>query len=177
LDLAAPSLHSRAARRATSPGIDTDKSLKKLKPPTESIDSRPSVLAHHGGGIKKKAKHGRKAVLSTKARRRRDKAMDMAEAVLDRTATKIERSKGQSKVIKSRKQTWDDINKRLVEGQVAKHAGMDVAKDDTEDDDDFEDVSDDGMDAVEQTSVVETIPVATRSVADEPGDNLEDEIL
>ncbi|CRK04220.1 hypothetical protein BN1723_008849 [Verticillium longisporum] len=67
----APSKHSRAARRETDVDIDTDKSLKNVKAPAESVDARPSVLqAQHGAGITKRSKAGRKAVLSTKARRR-----------------------------------------------------------------------------------------------------------
>ncbi|KAK3378196.1 Alb1-domain-containing protein [Podospora didyma] len=107
------SLHSRAARRATSPGIDTDKSLKHVKPPVDTTtDVRPAVLAaHHAAGITKKSK---KAVLSFKARRRQEKNMDKAEAVMDRTAKKVERSKGQAKVIFSRRRTWDEINKQAL---------------------------------------------------------------
>ncbi|KAK3945010.1 Alb1-domain-containing protein [Diplogelasinospora grovesii] len=109
----APSRHSRAARRATSPGIDTDKSLKNVKPPSESIDRRPAVLAaHHQGGIHK-AKTGRKAVLSSKARKRQEKSMDRAEAIMDRTALKVQKSKGHAKVIQIRRKPWEEINKHV----------------------------------------------------------------
>jgi hypothetical protein len=131
--LPAPSLHSRAARRATSPGIDTDKSLKSAKPPSEPLTTRPSVLGQQGGGITKKTKHGRKAVLSSKARKRKDKAMDKAEAVLDRTVNKIQRRKGQSKVIKSRSQAWDEINKRLGDSRTAARDQMTVTGGNDED--------------------------------------------
>jgi Alb1 len=109
-----PSIRSRAARKATSPSIDTDKSLKDIKPPPESVDYRPAILAaHHGAGIIKKSKNGRKAVLSSKARRRHEKSMDRAEVVLGRVAKKIERSRGQAKSIQSRKKNWDDINRQM----------------------------------------------------------------
>ncbi|KAL2151972.1 hypothetical protein VTH82DRAFT_5156 [Thermothelomyces myriococcoides] len=111
-----PSIHSRAARRATSPSIDTDKSLKNVRPPEESIDRRPAVLAaRHGGGAIKKAKSGRKAVLSSKARRRREQSMSRAEVIMDRTAVKIQKSKGHAKAIHARKKTWDEINKEAFE--------------------------------------------------------------
>ncbi|KAK0754826.1 Alb1-domain-containing protein [Schizothecium vesticola] len=104
----ATSKHSRAARRATSPGIDTDKSLKNVKPPPAD-SKKPDVLAaHRSGGIIKKR---RKVVLSTKARKRQEKSMDRAEAVMDRTSTKVEKSKGSFRVIQSRKKTWDEINR------------------------------------------------------------------
>ncbi|KAK4042923.1 Alb1-domain-containing protein [Parachaetomium inaequale] len=111
-----PSLHSRAARRATSPGIDTDKSLKHVRPPQESVDRRPAVLAaHHAGGVTKKAKSGRKAVLSTRARRRQERSMDRAEAIMDRTAVKVQKSKGHAKVIFSRRKTWDEVNREAFD--------------------------------------------------------------
>ncbi|KAL1835860.1 hypothetical protein VTJ49DRAFT_5968 [Mycothermus thermophilus] len=112
----APSKHSRAARRATSPGIDTDKSLKNVQPPPDSIDRRPAVLAaHHTAGVTKKTKSGRKAVLSSRARRRQLKNMDRAEAIMDRTAVKVQKSIGRAKVIGARKKGWDDINREAFE--------------------------------------------------------------
>ncbi|KAK4137581.1 hypothetical protein BT67DRAFT_431838 [Trichocladium antarcticum] len=111
-----PSKHSREARRASSPSINTDKSLKNVKLPQESTDRRPAVLAaHHAGGVTKKSKSGRKAVLSTKARRRQEKSMDRAEAVMDRTAVKVQRSKVHARVVDSRKKTWDQVNREALE--------------------------------------------------------------
>ncbi|KAK4104694.1 hypothetical protein N658DRAFT_419468 [Parathielavia hyrcaniae] len=110
------SIHSRASRRATSPGIDTDKSLKNVRPPQESVDRRPAVLAaHHAGGVAKKTKSGRKAVLSSKARKRQERNLDRAEAVMDRTALKVQKSKSHAKVIHSRKKTWDEVNKEALD--------------------------------------------------------------
>jgi len=74
------------------------------------------VLAvRHVGGVTKKAKSGRKAVLSTKARRRHEQSMSRAEAIMDRTAVKVQKSKGHAKVINSRKKTWDEINKEAFD--------------------------------------------------------------
>ncbi|KXX81758.1 hypothetical protein MMYC01_200691 [Madurella mycetomatis] len=116
----APSIHSRAARRATSPSIDTDKSLKNVRAPQESVDHRPAVLAaHRSGGVTKKSKAGRKAVMSSKARRRHEKSMGRAEAIVDRTAVKVQKSKGHARAIGSRKRAWEEINKEVLgqEGQ------------------------------------------------------------
>ncbi|KAK3351636.1 Alb1-domain-containing protein [Neurospora tetraspora] len=100
--------HSRAARRQTSPGIDLDKSLKAVRPPQESVNLRPTVLAaHHNSGITKKNK---KKQLSSKARKRQEKSMDRAEAIMDRTSTKVAKSHGKARVIESRKRTWDEVN-------------------------------------------------------------------
>ncbi|KAK0651944.1 Alb1-domain-containing protein [Cercophora newfieldiana] len=122
-----PSLHSRAARRATSPGIDTDKSLKNVQLPT--FDSRPCVLSvHHSAGVSKKK---RKVVMSSKARKRHEKSMDRAEAVMDRTETKVQKSKGHFKVIQTRNRAWDEINRDLsgVELLPKKKASKDPSGD------------------------------------------------
>ncbi|KAK2071744.1 hypothetical protein P8C59_006147 [Phyllachora maydis] len=118
----APSAHSRAARRASSPGIDTDKSLKEARPPAPSVNERPAVLAVlNAGGVTKKArKHGRKAVLSSRARRRQEKSAERAEAVVERTAKKMERSKGQAKTLHMRRKAWDEVNDNLTAGTLGK---------------------------------------------------------
>ncbi|KAI0422246.1 Alb1-domain-containing protein [Xylaria grammica] len=108
----APSLHSRAARRATSPSIDTDKSLKNVQPPPESVDNRPSIFAiHRGAGVSKKQKSGR--AMSSKARKRYEKAQDRAVANMDRLEKKVALSKGQSRTIQGRRKVWEDINQDI----------------------------------------------------------------
>ncbi|KAI1422996.1 Alb1-domain-containing protein [Xylaria sp. FL1777] len=108
----APSLHSRAARRATSPSINTDKSLKDVQPPPESVDHRPSVLAiHHGAGVSKKQKKGR--AMSSKARKRHEKAQDRAAAIIERTEKKVALSKIQSRAIQGRRKIWEEINQNI----------------------------------------------------------------
>ncbi|KFY45466.1 hypothetical protein V494_00930 [Pseudogymnoascus sp. VKM F-4513 (FW-928)] len=107
------SVRSRAAKRASSPSIDTDKSLKDAKPPSET--KTPAVLGiHHGAGITKKSKNGRKAVLSAKAKRRQEISMDRAEAAMDKKSTKIEKSKDRARTIQSRSKTWDEQNRRML---------------------------------------------------------------
>lgn len=41
--------------------------------------------------------------------------MDRAEAVMERTALKVQKSKGHAKVIHSRKKTWDEVNREAFE--------------------------------------------------------------
>lgn len=95
--------------------------MKNVQRPTESADSRPSVLqAHHESGISKKSKRGRKSVLSTKARKRRDKDAERAEAIIERTALKLEKSKGQARNIQTRSKTWDVVNKHGALSQQPK---------------------------------------------------------
>ncbi|EGX87801.1 hypothetical protein CCM_09423 [Cordyceps militaris CM01] len=109
---AQPSKRSRAARRATSPSIDTDKSLKTAQPPRSGKPTeRPAVLAvQHAAGVQKKTSQ-RKAHVSAKARRRKERGAEMAEAVLERTAGKVRRSWDRLRVVDGRRQAWDAINK------------------------------------------------------------------
>jgi hypothetical protein len=87
------------------------------------------LAAHHTGGIAKKAKSGRKAVLSSRARKRQEKSADRAEAIMDRTALKVTKSKGHAKVIESRKKTWDQVNKEAYErAEAAKLSKKQKAK-------------------------------------------------
>ncbi|KAK4082779.1 uncharacterized protein Triagg1_1669 [Trichoderma aggressivum f. europaeum] len=114
----APSKRSRAARRATSPSINTDKSLKDVSLPSAKSDSsasaRPSVLAaRHSAGVTKKSRRGRQ--LSAKGRRRQEKGLEMAEAFVERTGKKLEKSLGKAKVVQARSKKWDDINKDVQE--------------------------------------------------------------
>ncbi|KAI9898742.1 hypothetical protein N3K66_007102 [Trichothecium roseum] len=110
----APSKHSRAARRATAVDIDTDKSLKEITPPTLHRKARPSVLsAHAGSGVSKKASR-RKSQPSSRARRRHEKALEMAEAVVERTGKKVQRSKSRGRSVQERARGWDDINRAAV---------------------------------------------------------------
>lgn len=119
----ASSVHSRAAKRASSPSIDTDKSLKNVKPPTESKSHRPSVLAvHQGAGVSKKSRNGRKSVLSAKAKRRQEKGLDRAEAVMDKKEKKVEKSKGKARTVQERAKAWDDLNKKTLAKKARQEA-------------------------------------------------------
>jgi hypothetical protein len=63
--------------------------------------------------VTKKSKQGRKAILSTRARKRLEKSMDRAEAVMERTAKKLQRSKGQVKNSNMKRRPWDEVNKQV----------------------------------------------------------------
>ncbi|RKF73579.1 hypothetical protein GcM1_243055 [Golovinomyces cichoracearum] len=109
------SVHSRAAKRASSPGINLDKSLKDIKPPPSTQNVRPSILLdRRSAGIMKKTKGGRKAVLSAKIKRRQEKGLDRAVAVMDRTIKKVERSKDKAKIGQERSMKWEDLNKKMA---------------------------------------------------------------
>ncbi|KAH7243679.1 Alb1-domain-containing protein [Fusarium redolens] len=166
----APSIHSRAARRATDIDIDTDKSLKEVKPPPRDAPHRPSVLAaQHSAGITKKAKRGRKEKMSAKARRRHEKGLEMAAAIVERTKNKVEKSKGRGRNIQQRSKNWDEINRAAEEAEGAesdeevKQRGVDVDED---------------MDvAEEETSTAPVAEVTTPAAVPLPADDDGDEIL
>ncbi|KAL2207548.1 hypothetical protein CC79DRAFT_755913 [Sarocladium strictum] len=107
----AVSKHSRAARRATDLDIDTDKSLKEAHPPAPT-KHRPSVLAaHQSAGVTKKVKPSRRTNMSSKARKRHERGLEMAEAIVERTSKKKEKSFARSRNIQERAKAWEDINK------------------------------------------------------------------
>jgi hypothetical protein len=149
----AVSKHSRAAKRASSPSIDTDKSLKNVKAP-EATEYRPSVLAiHQGAGVNKKSKSGRKAVLSAKAKRRQEKGMDRAEAVMDIKAAKIEKSKGRARNVQERSKAWEELNKKILAQEAA-----DAAAAAAEENNEWEDAAGDDEAMMNDVTVEEATP-------------------
>jgi len=93
------STHSRAARRAASPSIDTDKSLKEVDPPEETTQPDDVLAARKGSGVSKK-KHQKP--LTRQQRLRKEKGIARAEAVVDQLENKVVKSKSSARVIKSR---------------------------------------------------------------------------
>jgi hypothetical protein len=158
-------VHSRAAKRASSPSIDTDKSLKNVKPPTETRTHRPSILAvHQGAGVSKKSKHGRKSVLSARAKRRQERGLDRAEAVMDKKEMKVEKSRGRARNVQQRAKAWEELNKLAV---AQKELGDAPA----------EDWVDDEPDALDDVEVGDAPALEAQSVPlPEPAED-EDEVL
>lgn len=169
-------MHSRAAKRASSPSIDTDKSLKNIKPPVDSPNHRPSVLAiHQNAGVTKKSKGGK--TLSSKAKRRQEKAMDRAEAVMDRTEGKIEKSKGRARNVQERAKAWEEQNRKIAAEKLAKDQMLQKMMDDADggNKSDVEDAADNETGDV-QIADAPPAPNAVPSVQDLVAVN-EDEIL
>lgn len=79
--------------------------------------------------------------MSTRARARHERGLEKAEAIVDRTATKVQKSKYSASRVETRKKAWDEIN--AAAGKVVKKgtnmfAGLeeeekDGGKDDWED--------------------------------------------
>ncbi len=62
----------------------------------------------------KRSKNGRKSVLSSKAKRRQERGLDRAEAVMDKKEKKIEKSRGKAKTVQERSKAWDELNRKMV---------------------------------------------------------------
>ncbi|CEJ83963.1 hypothetical protein VHEMI03327 [[Torrubiella] hemipterigena] len=119
------SKRSRAARRATSPSIDTDKSLKNVARETTASE-RPAVLSvQYAAGVSKNRISKRKSQISAKARKRQQRSMDMGEAVMERTSKKIEKSKGRSRVVQDRAKRWEDVNRMAAMTSILEVEGQD----------------------------------------------------
>ncbi|KAF4451465.1 microfibril-associated protein [Fusarium austroafricanum] len=167
----APSIHSRAARRATDIDIDTDKSLKEVKPPPRDAPHRPSVLAaQHSAGITKKAKRGRKDKMSAKARRRHEKGLEMAAAVVERTKSKVEKSKGRGRNIQQRSKNWDEINKAAEEAEGGDESDEEVKERGFDMDEDMDGANEETLTA--PVAKVNTAPAAVPLPTDDDGDEI-----
>ncbi|KAF2398622.1 hypothetical protein EJ06DRAFT_583300 [Trichodelitschia bisporula] len=104
---APPSVHSRAARRAESPSLNTDKSLKTVTPP--SSKPRAPVFNNDSGIKKKKAK-----ALKRQQKVRQQKLMERADIVNEQLVAKVQKSIGRFKTVKGRSKDWEDLNKKLA---------------------------------------------------------------
>ncbi|OJD27776.1 hypothetical protein ACJ73_00824 [Blastomyces percursus] len=108
--LKAKSIRSRAVKRAVSP---TDGSLLKSLPRAEPIPIvKPHVLsAQHNAGITKKSKSKQ---LTRAQRKRQEKGMERAEFVMDKTEKKIAKSVGKERIVKERRATWEEMNRKAL---------------------------------------------------------------
>lgn len=99
--------------------------------------------------------------MSTRARARHERGLERAEAIVDRTATKVQKSKYSASRVETRKKAWDEIN--AAAGKVGKKgtnmfAGLEDNDDDDDGKDDWEDVKelDDDMAEAEPGSPVKS---------------------
>ncbi|QDS77307.1 hypothetical protein FKW77_004589 [Venturia effusa] len=132
------SLHSRAARRAESPSLNIDKSLKTIKPP----ESNPHVhifsnsAVHNSGIRKKKAKP-----LKRSQKIRQQKGIERADIVKEQNDTKLVKSLDKLRTVKERAKAWETLNPKLekVDGVTRSSAPSKFA---ALDDEMWEDVED-----------------------------------
>jgi len=95
---------SRASRRATSPSLNTDKSLKEAP---RASDATPALAPYRGAGIQKKAK---KKQLTHTQRVRHEKDLAKGEANQARLDMKVAEAKSRLKKRQGRRALWDEVN-------------------------------------------------------------------
>ncbi|KIY03985.1 uncharacterized protein Z520_00677 [Fonsecaea multimorphosa CBS 102226] len=96
---------SRASKRATSPSIDVDKSIRDAP---RASDATPILAARPNSGITKAKK--KQKPLSRGQRRRHEKGLARAEMVQDQHARKIEDASQRLKKRRERKGMWEEVN-------------------------------------------------------------------
>ncbi|CAL5870859.1 uncharacterized protein PFLUO_LOCUS5100 [Penicillium psychrofluorescens] len=105
------SQHSRAARRAASPSLDLDKSLRTLPRAESPTGQHSSVLSERANsGVQKRQKKGKN--VSKAQRLRQQKGLERAEAVVDQMQVKLAKSANRQKTINSRRADWEDTNRK-----------------------------------------------------------------
>ncbi|KIW00022.1 uncharacterized protein PV09_08374 [Verruconis gallopava] len=121
-----PSIHSRAARRATSPSLvgNVDKSLKDVQPPKRTSHAHLFAGARDAGVAKRKK--GKQRTRAQLERQRR--GAERAEAVKGQLETKLEKSLGKLKTIRDRRKDWDVLNadSAAAVGRASRFAALDV---------------------------------------------------
>lgn len=95
---------SRAARRATSPSLNADKSLKEAP---RASNATPVLAPYHGAGIQKKNKRKH---LTHAQRVRHEKELAKAEANQDRLDVKVADAQARLKKRHGRRALWEDVN-------------------------------------------------------------------
>ena len=100
------SFRSRAARRGASPPA---KPLTATKAQAKETEYKPWLHNAQNAGITKKQKV---KPLKRQQKVRQQKAMEKADAVVDKLERKVADSKARSKRIQSRAKAWDELNAR-----------------------------------------------------------------
>ncbi|KAK5200352.1 hypothetical protein LTR99_009151 [Exophiala xenobiotica] len=96
---------SRASKRATSPSIDVDKSVKNAP---RASDATPVLAARPASGVTKSK--SKQKPLTRGQRRRHEKGLARAEVVQDRLSKKADEAVSKLKKIRDRAKLWDDVN-------------------------------------------------------------------
>ncbi|KAF1968169.1 hypothetical protein BU23DRAFT_592232 [Bimuria novae-zelandiae CBS 107.79] len=127
-----PSVHSRAARRASSPSLPTTKSTTttttttttraSASPPPHPASIKPHVLAARSAGITK-SRSGKP--LKRAQRLRALKGAERAEENLDKLGVKVAKSVGRERKVRDRRKGWEEVNE-VKRKKAAKDKGVGV---------------------------------------------------
>ncbi|KIX08744.1 uncharacterized protein Z518_03401 [Rhinocladiella mackenziei CBS 650.93] len=146
---------SRASKRAASPSINVDESLRDAP---RASDATPILSARPNGGVTK-LKRKQKS-LTRGQRRRHEKGLARAEVVLDQLAKKVDDASSRLRRRRERKSMWDEVN------GTAKFDKMKVILSDNTEQVDGDEWEDEAMEAVKsEAKVVEDVNVPTTAAA------------
>ncbi|KAF2806526.1 uncharacterized protein BDZ99DRAFT_501340 [Mytilinidion resinicola] len=112
-----PALHSRAARRAASPSLNLDKSIKTMPRPSSPVPkssrgtAKPHVLAAVSTGISKRSKS---KPVKRQQRLRQARGMERAADFMEKMEVKVQKSMGRTKTVKERRKPWEELNGGIV---------------------------------------------------------------
>ncbi|KAK6508218.1 hypothetical protein TWF506_010317 [Arthrobotrys conoides] len=139
----APSVHSRAARRAVSPSLNLDKSITTAPRPSSPTRTSLTVPAadkitrkvldviHRtlSSGVQKSSNPNRNLKRGQKSKtqkKRREVGKEKAAAFAEILEVKQEESRKKSKVIKERSGDWENVNSKIVggDGEIAEQVGV-----------------------------------------------------
>ncbi|KAK3632895.1 hypothetical protein LTR56_016074 [Elasticomyces elasticus] len=127
------SFRSRAARRGASPPVKD--APANAKPAVKETEYKPWLHNAQNAGISKKQKV---KPLKRQQKVRQAKAMEKADAVVDKLERKVADSKARSKRIQSRAKAWEELNeqavlkKTVIEAKVEEDATAAAEKDEDE---------------------------------------------
>ncbi|KAK3113405.1 hypothetical protein LTR53_009339 [Teratosphaeriaceae sp. CCFEE 6253] len=101
------SFRSRAARRGASPPLAKDGVAAKPAPAAKETEYKPWLHSAQNAGITKKQKA---KPLKRQQRERQQRAIEKADAVVNKLERKVADSKARSKRVQSRAKAWDELN-------------------------------------------------------------------
>ena len=116
------SIHSRAARRGASP---PPKDLKTKPAPAEESDYKPWLHNAQNAGVSKKKKTKN---LSHQQRLRQQRALEKADANVDKLEKKVANSKSRGKKVNARRMDWEELNEKLEGKRRAEEAKIAAEK-------------------------------------------------
>ncbi|GAB7357955.1 hypothetical protein MBLNU230_g0122t1 [Neophaeotheca triangularis] len=96
------SIHSRAARKGADPSSDV-----AVKPPAQETDYKPWLHNAQNAGVGKKKKGKQE---SSQQKLRRQRAMEKADANVDKLEKKVLDSKRRAGKVFARRAAWEDLN-------------------------------------------------------------------
>ncbi|OCT45136.1 hypothetical protein CLCR_06332 [Cladophialophora carrionii] len=166
---------SRASKRATSPSIDVDKSIKQAP---RASDATPILAARPNGGITKSKK--KQKPLTKGQRRRQERGLARAEVVQDQMSKKVEDAAGRLKKRRERKGMWDEVNGSVNKFEQLKSLGDEVNEEEKDEWEDMEEVDEsaDNLPKAADTHLLtvdrtaHTLPAAPAAVEDDEIDKI-----